>query len=127
MANAPTPGSRAADEAVRLFLRIRIKDRTLDLVPTLTMKERFVVRAATGGLPLEAFLPQQTEREFGEDSLFVLWWVARRQNGEPNLAFAQADTEWPNDLDEGDVDVTEVDLDNEPPEDDSPEGPGPGS
>lgn len=126
-AKAPRPGSRAEAEAARQFIRIRVKEREMDLMMSLTIQERFVVRAATAGLPFEAFLPQQSGREFGEDSLFVLWWVARRQNGEPNLPFKQAEEEWPTDMGEGDLDVTVIDLDDESEADDSPEGSGPDS
>lgn len=122
MATAPRPGSRAESEAARQFIRIRVKEREMDLMMSLTIQERFVVRAATAGLPFEAFLPQQSGREIGEDSLFILWWVARRQNGEPNLPFAQAEAEWPTDLSDKDIDFTIVDLDDEPEEGDSPEG-----
>jgi hypothetical protein len=126
---APKPGSRAADEAARQFLRITVKGNTYDLMPALEMNERFVVRLATGGLPFEAFMPRETAREIGEDSLFILWWVARRQNGEPALPFKQAQAEWSTLVlnEEGDFDFAIVDLDAEPVEDDSPEGPGPAS
>lgn len=120
MATAPDPGSYAEETGARQFLRMRVKNRTLDVVMDLTMKERFVVRTATG-LPIEGFLPQESMREWGEDSVFVLWWIARRQNGEPALSFADAEAEWPKGLGEGDIDATEVDLDDEPAEDDSPE------
>lgn len=120
-AKAPRPGSVAEAEAARQFYRLRIKDREMDLLPGLTMDERFVLRQATG-LPLEAFMPKESAREFGEDSLFILWWLARRQNGEPSLAFKQASKEWPTDLAEGDVDLTVVDLSDEPEAEDSPEG-----
>lgn len=124
MVSAPTPGSRAAEEAARQFIRLRVKDKTLDMMPDLEMKERFVVRTSTG-LPIEGFLPAESQREFGEDTLFVLWWVARRQNGERNLPFAQAEREWPRDLGPDDIDITLVDLDDEPEADDSPESEGP--
>lgn len=120
MATAPRPGSRAAEEAARQFVRLRVKDREFDVMPALTMRERFVVRNATG-TAFEAFLPAQSEREIGEDSFFILWWVGRRQNGEPALSFAQAEQEWP-DLAPGDLDFAVIDLDGEPTEDDSPEG-----
>lgn len=123
MARAPRPGSRAEAEAARQFIRIRVKDRTLDMMPDLTMKERFVVRLATE-MPLEAFLPAESQREFGEDTLFVLWWVARRQNGEPNLPFKQAEAEWPKGLSLEDIEIDLIDLDDEPAESDSGEGSG---
>lgn len=126
MATAPIPGSVAEQTGARQFMRIRVRERTLELVPELTMAERFVVRSATG-LPFEAFMPAHQEREFGEDSLFVLWWLARRQTGEPNLGFNQAQAEWPKGLGEDDLDFVLVDLDDEPMTEDSPEGSGPAS
>ena len=117
MATAPRPGSRAEAEAARQFIRLRVKDREMDLMMSLTIQERFVIRAATAGLPFEAFLPQQSEREFGEDSLFVLWWIARRQNGEPNLAFAQFANEWTAINAEGfDLDIVDDDGEDQSPE-----------
>ena len=126
MATAPIPGSRAHAEAASKFIRIRVKERTLDVMPDLTMKERFVVRNATG-TAFEAFLPAETENGVGEDTLFILWWVGRRQNGEPNLAFAQAQNEWPTDIGESDLELDLIDLTDEPEDGDSPEGSGPGS
>lgn len=106
-------------------MRIRVKDRTLDFVPQLELREKFVVRSATG-LPFEAFMPAEQEREFGEDSLFVIWWLARRQNGEPGLSFAMAEKEWAAlELAEGDLEASMVNLDDEPAEDDSPGDDGP--
>lgn len=118
MGLAPTPGSRAADEQARKFLRIRVKDQTLDVMPDLTLDERFVVRHATG-LPVDAFTA--TEQAFGLDSLFVLWWLGRRQNGEPGLPFKQAKNEWPAELGVDDIDLDEIDLADDPEVGDSPE------
>ena len=126
MATAPIPGSRAHAEAASKFIRIRVKDRTLDVMPDLTMKERFVVRNATG-TAFEAFLPAETENGVGEDTLFILWWVGRRQNGEPNLPFNQAQTDWPTDIGVDDLELDLIDLDGEPEADDSPESSGPDS
>lgn len=127
MAKAPTPGSRAEEESARQFIRLTVKDRVLDVMVALTMSERFVVRTATG-TAFEAFLPAVTAREIGEDSMFVLWWIGRRQNGEPNLPLQQAEREWDAlALGDGDLDFDMIDLDDEPAEDDSPEGSGPAS
>lgn len=123
MVKAPAPGSLAEEKNARQFLRIRVKDRTLDFVPNISMREKFALRSATT-LPIEAFLPN-SEVGFGSDSLFVLWWLARRQNGETNLPFFQAEAEWPEDLTEKDLDLSIVDLDDE--EIDSPESSGPSS
>lgn len=121
MATAPRPGSTAHERGARQFIRLKVREFDLDVMPALTMKERFVVRAATE-TAFEAFLPAQSAREIGEDSLFILWWVGRRQNGEPNLSFAQAEREWPTNLGDDDLDFSIVDLDAEPDKDDSPEG-----
>lgn len=121
MATAPTPGTGGADPA-RIFFRIRIKDRTLELTGAPTIQEKMAVRYATG-LPYETFV-QPSSHTFGEDSLMVMWWLARRQNGEPNLAFTAVANDWPT-LGENDVDLDVVDLDAEPEADDSPEGSGP--
>src|SRR5437868_4251669 len=92
MASAPEPGSRAAEVNARKFMRLRIKDRTLDFVPTLETREKFAVRSASG-LPFEAFFTGE-EHAFGEDSFRVLWWLALRQNGHPTMPFAKADAQF---------------------------------
>lgn len=119
MATAPTPGATASEVK---FFRIRIQDRTLELSSSPTIKEKMAVRLATG-LPFEAFY--SGESSFGEDSLVVLWWLARRQNGEPNLTFDEVATSWPV-LDENDLELTLVEPDEQGVED-SPEGSGPAS
>lgn len=119
MATAPTPGGPAPE---RTFFRIRVRDRTLELSAAPTIREKMAVRYATG-LPYEAFV-RPGEHTVGEDSLMVMWWLARRQNGEPGLPFdAVADT-WPT-LGPDDVEVDIVDLDTAGEADDSPEGSGP--
>lgn len=120
MVQAPTPG--ASRSGARVFFRIRIKDRTLELAGSPTIKEKMAVRYATG-LPLEAFV-SAGEHTIGEDSIVVMWWLARRQNGEPNLPFNEVAATWP-ELGEDDIDVDVVDLDAESEGDDSPEGSGP--
>jgi hypothetical protein len=120
MVSAPRPGSLAEEKGARQFLRIRVQDRTLDFVPQIALREKFALRAATG-LPIEAFMPSGTEVGFGSDSLFVLWWLARRQNGEPQLPFAQAEADWPDQLDGDDLDLSIIDLDADGEDIDSPE------
>lgn len=110
MANAPTPGAPAQEVK---FFRIRVKDQTLEVSTSPTIAEKMAVRLATG-LPFEAFFAHG-QQSFGEDSLVVLWWLARRQNGEPRLSFDEVATSWPT-LDDGDLDLTLVE-----PEGDSPE------
>jgi hypothetical protein len=123
MATAPRPGGeRKAAEATRRF-QITLKGRMLELVAAVSLQEKIAVRYATG-LPFEAFYGG--EQRLGTDSLAVLWWLARRANGEPALSWAGAAADWPADLGPDDVDLVLVDDDDEEPTDD-PEGSGPAS
>lgn len=76
-----------------VILRITVEGKTLDMPATFTLKEKMAVRLATG-LPFEAFVGTNS-KQVGEDSLAVLWWLARRRNGEPALAWEQAEAQWP--------------------------------
>jgi hypothetical protein len=69
------------------------------------LSEKLIVRKATG-LPFEAFLGD--EDRIGADSVAVMWWLARRANGEPMLTWKQAEQDWPDELKAEDIDV-EVD------------------
>ncbi len=135
-AQAPKPGARqraeaqaAADEALEQILtftlrrevvvgrgenrRVLPESHTL-AVNLLTMADKIAVRKATG-LPFEAFWG---ESAVGEDSLVVLWWLARRKNGEALLSFQEAATQWPTgvDADEIDLHVGAADLEADDPE-----------
>lgn len=121
-ARAPRPGAgRRNDEATAakrmLKLRIRDEERVLTAVDNLPMKERLIVRKATG-LPVEAFLG---EVEFGLDSLQVMWWLAGRAAGDPFLTLKRVVDEWPEDLTEDDVDLIEVTADDEELGDEDPQ------
>ena len=121
MATAPTPGAARRAEADAKVIRITNGGKTLEVQPSgLALSERFVIRHATG-LPFEAFF-RGGEESIGEDSIAVLWWVARRANGEPNLGFPQFIKDWVFDPEGFDIEVDEDD-----PEDDRPEGSGLGS
>lgn len=132
MAQAPRPGAgkRAKrDEDSQQILTITLRreieagkgeDRrvlpeshTL-AVNLLTMTDKIAVRKATG-LSFESFVDGDT---FGEDSLMVLWWLARRKNGEALLPFQVAAEQWPTDLDAEAIDVHVGPAD---PEADDPE------
>ncbi len=116
MAKAPTPGRARTEEAAATTIRMTMGGKTLEVQPAaLSLKERFVIRSATG-LPFEAFFAGG-ENAVGEDSVAVLWWCARRANGEENLPFAQFMGEWVFDANDFDIEVDEDDG-----EDDSPEG-----
>lgn len=90
MATAPTPG--ASTTGVQL-IRLRLRDDEWQFVPSaLPLVDKMAVRQATG-LPFEAFVSSDAYR-MGEDSLAVLVWVARRQDGEPRLALNTVLSEW---------------------------------
>ena len=116
MAKAPRPGKVREQEAATKRFRISVKGRTLELPAVLTLHEKMTVRLATG-IPFDQFLVSETR--IGEDTVAVLWWLARRANGEPNLAWSTFAGEWeqisPDDLD---VDL----VDDDDPEGDDPEG-----
>lgn len=108
MARAPTPGAGNRPGPAARF-RIRVRDQTFELTTNVTLKEKIAVRLATG-LPFEAFYAG--ENRVGEDSVCVLWWLARRQNGQPGLPWAQHEAEWPSPLVEGDIDLEVLDDDD---------------
>ena len=96
MPATPKPrGSKVTAEKKpqRRILKITIGDRTLILEPDkLGPGDDLITRQATGF----ALLPfVQSEVVFGADSLLILWWTARRKNGEPMLSFAQVLAEYP--------------------------------
>lgn len=129
MAKAPRPGvSTRADEleaaqtVMTLVVKRPITTESGRLIPerhaiainNVPMRERIICRKATG-LPLAAFW---AEDRIDVDSIMVLWWMARRLNGEAALTFDQAAEQWPMDLSEDDLDI---ELDEPDDEDDSPE------
>lgn len=119
---APRPGAARAKKEAARRLRIRIRDEELTFSPQITIQEKFAVRRATG-MPWDAFTGL-LETSFGEDTLVVFWWLAKRQNGEPNLPMLKVQQDWPDDLTSEDLDVDWVD--DEPGGDDDPEGSGAG-
>lgn len=119
MAKAPTPGRAQAEAAAKaeaqVVLRITNGEQMLEVQPSaLTLKERFVIRSSTG-LPFEAFF-SGGEHAIGEDSVAVLWWCARRANGEPTLAFRQFMDEWVFDPEHLEIEEVEPDEDDDRPE-----------
>lgn len=126
MAQAPRPGAAARQDAAQQVMRIRVKDTTHDLSMNLSLATKMAVRSATG-MPFEAYW--NGEDRIGEDSIAVLWWLARRANGEPGLPWAQHSAEWDalGTLSEDDLDITELTEITDDPETDNPESSGPGS
>lgn len=122
MAKAPRPGySRRQDaqDNASTLLRITIRGESHTLaVNNLPMRERTICRKATG-LPLEGwFTSGSGEMAVGEDTIAVLWWLARRMEGEFDLTWPTVTEEWPTGLTADDFDVEEITPDDEP---DSPE------
>ena len=129
MAKAPKPGvskRQESAEAARQIMTITVrgatdrKGRPIDETHTLAigiipMRERVICRKATG-LPVESFVAH--EDRIGLDSIAILWWLARRANGEINLRYEQAMDEWPKQIGEDDieVEVEEPDEDADDPE-----------
>lgn len=123
MSLAPIPGVGKRAEAVNvaqqiLKITVRGESHTLAL-NNIPLQERLIVRKATA-LPLEAFVGEVEDagaNKLGLDTLIVLWWLARRADGEWQLTFTKAAEEWPADLDiENDLQV-ELDSPAEEPSD----------
>jgi hypothetical protein len=90
MAKAPPPG-KTINEASRRF-RITLGGETRELSLTdLGPGDDLVARQQTG-IPVQPFFE---EDRFGPDSLLILWWMARRKNGEKRLKFSEVLAEFP--------------------------------
>jgi hypothetical protein len=98
-------------------VKITLCGSTLELGMPLPFKELSAVRMATQ-LPFEAFWAG--EIQITEQSCQVMWWLARRANGEPRLVLERVLDEWPEGLTPGDIEVEEITDDEEPTSD--PEG-----
>jgi len=120
MAKAPRPGKTRERAAATQRFRISVKGRTLELPATLTINEKMAVRLGTG-IPFDQFLVSETR--IGEDTVAVLWWLARRANGEPRLAWNTFAGEWeqirPDDLE---CDLVDDDDEVDDPAVNDPEG-----
>lgn len=108
MAKAPAPGSFDAptpDKPAKPTRRYRLSfgGTTLEMPASMTFHERAAVREATG-LTLNDYL-----RKPDEDSFQVLWWLARRYNGEPRLRLTAVTDSWPEDLSPDDVGLEMLD------------------
>ena len=113
---APRPGvGRRMEEADAgsKILELTVKGETYRLgIGTISMADRTLVRKSLG-LPLESFLDGES---FGLDSLFVIWWLARRHSGEHNLSHHEAEAQFPADLTPGDVSLDVVEPGGDDPE-----------
>lgn len=81
-------------------------------IGNMPLSERLIVRKATG-LPFETFV---AEGQFGMDTLVVLWWLARRGEGESMLTLTQCEADFPADLAADDIEVTLDEPDGDHPE-----------
>ena len=89
MATAPDPVVET--EPNRRF-QISLRGRTIELsMEDLGPGDDLVSRQQTG-FPVQSFFD---ETRFGPDSLLILWWMARRKNGETRLKFAEVLAEFP--------------------------------
>lgn len=120
MATAPRPGAgrrTAARKQAQRVIRITVRGESATLCPdNLPFSEQIAVRKACGGLPFSSFWGG--ESVIGEDSLQVMWWLARRSCGEPALQLQTVLDEWPEVLTPEDFNVEldepdEGDLDPE--------------
>lgn len=126
MAKAPRPGKTQATKTARRMMSIRIGEHpSVSIAPNnVPMGERLICRKATG-FPFEAFW--SGEDQVALDSVVVMWWLARRANGEPMLTWTQAQADLPEELEPDDIDLdlddgTDDDDDEVSAEDADPEG-----
>lgn len=120
MAQAPRPGTgrrKAATEQAQRVLRITVAGETYAFCPdNIPFAEQIAVRKACGGLPFSAFWGG--ESTVGIDSLQIMFWLARRASGEPNLQLGTVLDEWPTVLNPDDFEVAIEDPNDN---DDDPE------
>lgn len=95
MATAPTPttapnGTPAGEPTRKLKITLGGAERVLDFAEV-GPGDDIVARKETG-LAISPFLEENT---VGADSVLILWWFARRKNGEPRLTFAEVLAEFP--------------------------------
>lgn len=100
MTGAPTPGAgkvKAQAAAAQLVVSITLRGETKHVAPfNLPLGEALAFRKATGGLAVESFWSGSSS--IGADSVKMLWWLARRAEGEDRLSLEEVWDQWPNDL-----------------------------
>lgn len=107
MATAPTPGVGRLDATAKAAKRILVIQLAWGgtyriAVNNVPLDHRMAVRKATG-ISLTAFIGGEDAIDL--DSIAVLVWVARRVGGEPGLSWKQFQRTWPDQIDEGDIEV----------------------
>lgn len=124
-ASAPSPSQVERSRGRSRF------DRTFKLTLTEPGKERRTLELAAAdlgprddrisrqqaGFPVEQFILAE---KLGADSVVIMWWMARRHNGEPNLSYPEVERLFPSyrELEAADPVVEVI----EPDEDDDPDG-----
>lgn len=111
---APRPGQSDEVAAAKSIVRITIKGDTHAFPTDLSFDDRAQVRRQTGGIPFESYW--SGELAIGLDSVQVMWWLARKLDGEPNLLLRTVLETWPAELTEDDIAVDEITLDEDNPE-----------
>lgn len=92
MATAPRPGVVARRKKQRTAITITIEGDTRTLyLGDLGPQDDLIARKQTG-FPVSPFVDDE---RFGADSLAVLWWMARRKNGERRLRFDEVAKDFP--------------------------------
>lgn len=118
MALAPVPGVGKRQSVERSGMRITLGSRTVTLhLADLGPADDLVARKETG-LPVTPFF---AEDRFGMDSLLIVFWMARRKSGEPNLRFQAVLDEFPsyNSISESGFNLEALEAANSEEEDDS--------
>jgi hypothetical protein len=114
MATAPAPGAgrrREESKRAKVITTITIRGESKSCAfGNLPIRERALIRDVTG-LPFERWMAR-----LEEDSLMVMWWVARRQSGERGLSFDDVEAGWFEDLTGDEVEIVEDDGEAEDPQ-----------
>jgi hypothetical protein len=115
MAKAPPTRTEAEVEAAgkRVAVRITLKGRDpIELsIDDLGPADDLVARKQCG-LPVTPFIEGES---FGADSLLILWWMARRKEGEANLRFEDVLKEYPTyrDIEAAGFEIEAIEVDED--------------
>lgn len=90
--NATVAAAEAAAKARRTYLDLTFAGKTLRLYPaSVTIADDIAARTQVG-VAVSAYVDRH---QFGLDSFALLWWTARRKNGEPDLPFSAVAEQMP--------------------------------
>jgi hypothetical protein len=135
MAKAPRPTAEPRhvltdqrDRARRSYLVVTLGGRSLELWPSKLGPGDDDISRRQAGTPISGLIPQVFSGDYivGGDTVLLLWWMARRKNGEPGLSWRQVLAEYPtnSDLEDANPDLDLVVPDDEATDDEAtdPEG-----